>query len=265
MWKIRIKTIKNMDVSFSLVSLFRMLNLNWLSTKFVWLRNAYLHKTQRIVLYGASGVGKTEFLHTILGKEYANGQRTQDIIEYRFQLPDGHKVIFIDTPGHPSLIDLRKRLQNHYSQQKIQGVINIVCYGYHSTPDMLPDKVFKAGTNDVKDEYLRNNRMYELTQVSEWQSFINARNQVKWFVTLVNKADVWYDNYEAVDNYYRDILSDYYDAISGIKHCCDIHTYLFCSVMKPFMGRFRSTRFSEEDKKNMLTELIGQLQRFANQ
>lgn len=230
----------------------------------IWLRNAYWHKTQRVVIYGVTGVGKTEFLHTVLGRDFSDEQRTQDLIEYDFRLPDGHKIVFIDSPGHPSMRDLRDRLLEDYSQHKIQGIINVVCHGYHSTPDTPLDDVFQAGTVHVKEEYLRENRKTELNQIYEWERFVRAHTQVKWFMTIVNKADIWYDNFEEVDNYYRDTNGDYYNAVQGIGRCCETHTYHFCSIMKPFMQRFRSAQYSEVNKKRMYQELIAQLQRLAS-
>lgn len=249
-----------MDVSIS-YSLLKFLNPQYFTKFFLKLRNRYLHKTQRIVVYGVSGVGKTEFLHSLLGDGFSNGQRTQDLVKYPFELPDGHKVIFIDTPGHPTMEAVRERLQRDYTNCKITGIINIVSKGFHSTPETPIIDVFKAGTNEIKEEYLRENIKLENNQLSEWQTYIKADNQVKWFMTIVNKADLWYDNHNDVMEYYRS--GEYYSAIKGIEHCCNIHTFPYCSIMKPFMGKFRSVKYSEVEKRNMYEELISQLQRLA--
>lgn len=249
-----------MDVSIS-YNLIRFLNPKDFTKLFLKLRNRYLHKTQRIVVYGVSGVGKTEFLNSILGNNFSNGQRTQDLIEYPFELPDGHKVIFIDTPGHSTMSAVREGLQRDYAKSKISGIINIVSYGYQSTPETAVANVFKAGTNEIKEEFLRDNFKIENSQLLEWERYVKADNHVKWFMTVVNKADLWYDNHDAVMEYYR--AGDYYKTIRGIEHCCNIHTFPFCSIMKSFMGKFRSLQYSEVEKKSMHEELISQLQRLA--
>lgn len=249
-----------MDVTLS-YSLLKFLNPQCFIKSLVKYRNRYLHKTQRIVVYGVSGVGKTEFLHCILGGNFSNGRRTQDIIEYSFELPDGHQVIFIDTPGHPTMSAVREQLQRDYTKCKISGIINIVSNGFHSTPETPESDAFKVGTNEIKDEYLRENIKLEHNQLSEWEKYVKAENQVKWFMTIVNKADLWYDKHDDVMEYY--CAGEYYNAIKGIEHCCNIHTLPFCSIMKPFMGKFRSVRYSEVEKKSMYEELISQLQRLV--
>ena len=76
-------------------------------------------RPRRIVIYGESGSGKSQFLHTHLGKqEDFDEQRTQTIEEYPFELSDGHKVIFIDTPGNQSLGFIRKTLQERYAKKR---------------------------------------------------------------------------------------------------------------------------------------------------
>ena len=250
-----------MDVTLP-IGLIKFLNpLNY-KRLFIKFRNRYVHKTQKIVVYGVSGVGKTEFLHTLLGDNFSNGQRTQDLVEYPMELPDGHKVVFIDTPGHPTMSAVRESLHHDYSNSKISGVINIVCNGYHSTPETKVNNVFKAGTNEVKEEFLRENIKIENAQLLEWKKYVNAENKVKWFMTVVNKADLWYDNHDSVMEYYQS--EEYYNLIKGIEHCCSMHTFPFCSIMKPFMGKYRSILYSDVEKKAMFDEFINQLQRLAS-
>lgn len=211
----------------------------------------WFSRTRRIVLYGESGSGKTQFLHTLLGKqEDFDEQRTQTIVEYPFELSDGHKVIFIDTPGNQSLDYIRKTLQERYAKNEICGIINVVSNGYQSIPTTNQTQVFNVDSNEVKPQYLSMNKERELRQLEEWKSFVTARSGVKWFVTIVNKADIWYADMEETMEYYNG--GRYHEAIRELINVCDVMTYPFCSIIAPFYGRMMPLVMSQKDQWVMI-------------
>lgn len=211
----------------------------------------FFSRTRRIVIYGESGSGKTQFLHTLLGRDDDfDEQRTQTIEEYPFELSDGHKVIFIDTPGNKSLNFIREGLQDRYAKKKINGIINVVSNGYQSIPTASPSQVFNVDSNEVKPQYLSMNKERELRQLEEWKSFVTARSGVKWFVTIVNKADIWYANIDETMDYYNG--GRYHEAIRELVNVCDVMTYPFCSIIAPFYGRMMPLTMSQKNQRAMI-------------
>lgn len=211
----------------------------------------WFSSTRRIVIYGESGSGKTQFLHTLLGlDDDFDEQRTQTIMEYPFELSDGHKVIFIDTPGNQSLGFIRKTLQERYAKKEISGIINVVSNGYQSIPTTNLAQVFNVDSNVVKPQYLSMNKERELRQLEEWKSFVTARSGVKWFVTIVNKADIWYADIANTMDYYNG--GKYHDSIRELLNVCDVMSYPFCSIIAPFYGRMMPLVMSQKDQRAMI-------------
>ena len=106
-------------------------------------------------------------------------------------LTSPHRIIFVDLPGHSTSREIRKRRINEISKGKYIGIVNVVCYGYQITDAVNADKVFEAGTNNVKVGFLNDNRKLELSQIDEWVGHITLDSGIKWVLTLVNKVDLW--------------------------------------------------------------------------
>lgn len=218
-------------------------------------------KPVRIVVYGESGVGKTQFLNTILSNGIISDTRTMDIDRKTLNLPNGRKLVFCDTPGHKSLKPVRDTLKSKFHKKEIHGIINIVDYGYSSVPDMNPQSAFNIDTHEVKDKYLEENRQRQLDQINEWQDLVNSQNGVKWFLTLVNKADIWYEKKDAVMEYYRS--GEYAQALNGMERCCKVVAFPFCSLISPFCGKPMLLTMSEKDKISMHQDLFVEIQKLS--
>lgn len=216
----------------------------------------------RIVVYGESGSGKTQFLHTILGKEVYNEQRTQNFKNYILKLDNGYKVEFIDTPGNKSLSSIRKELQKKFVKGEISGVINIVANGFQSSPDVDLSKVFQSGTNIVKPDYLRTNMKMELDQLGEWIDYIDSESNVRWFITIVNKADIWYADKVAAMDYYQN--GEYYNAVKELRHVCSLKFFPYCSIIAPFCGKTMELVMSQKDQRAMHKEFFDSLVEMVN-
>lgn len=140
---------------------------------------------------------------------------------------------------------------------EIDGIINIVNYGYQSTEKTIVDTVFKVGTIEVKEEYLRENRKRELEQIKEWMEFVNAKGKVRWILTVVNKADIWYRKFDEVMDYYQ--RGAYFQQITELHHVADLPIFPFCSIITPFCGRPMILAMSEKEKREMHDALYEEL------
>lgn len=218
--------------------------------------NFYFRHPVRVIVFGESGTGKTQFINSLLKDNFKKG-RTRLTERRRLVLKNGRKILFLDSPGHQTLKEQRYKLSECISKKKITGIINVVSFGYNESDTAENVKIFKVGTYEVKDEYLRDNRKREISQLDDWIRYINSDNKVKWIITIVNKADIWYDNKTNVITYYES--GDYAKEIAALKHCCALYTYPYCSVISPFGDKPMVISMGERQKIDMCNTLTSEL------
>lgn len=233
-----------------------LLKISFWVDKITYIGNFYFKSPVRVIVFGESGTGKTQFVNSLLNENLAKG-RTRLTERKRMVLKNGRKILFFDTPGHQTFKEQRYKLSEFISQKKITGIINVVSFGYNEADTADGVKIFKVGTDEVKEEYLKENRKREISQLDDWMRYINSDNKVKWIITIVNKADIWYDNRANVVNYYED--GDYAKVMTSLRHCCTLYTYPYCSVISPFCDRPMTLSMGERQKKEMCTTLTSGL------
>lgn len=223
----------------------------------IWFKKVF-GKRIKIAVYGDSGVGKTQFLRTMTGKNnYLNvHDRTRNIERHKMTLRTGRKILLIDMPGHASNKDSRDPVLNEITRGKIDGLLNIVNYGYQDSEllQQNPSTVFKVGSSEVKPEFLRENRKREIQRTQEFVDRIGPDVKLKWIITVINKADIWHKEKKDVEEYYKN--GDYYKAIQSLKKVCILESRCFCSVITPFGNRDMTLSYSEQDKYSDFNSLI---------
>lgn len=242
--------------------IYHIMKIGNLLRKVKYLYNRYLCSSVKIGVYGDSGTGKTQFLSTITGNGIYVEDRTRDLENYEFILTNGRRVKFIDTPGHKTAQTIRDELKIQILNNKISGIINIVNYGYQDGPGLNPDDVFHIDMRTVKDSYLRDNRKREILRTSEFIDIITSKIKVNWIITLVNKADIWYENREEVLNYYE--AGEYNEKISELKRVTKLLVYPFCSIITPFANRPMLLNCGEKEKQQMIDIFLKKLQELIN-
>lgn len=222
-----------------------------------------LRKRVTVLVYGDSGVGKTQFLLTLTGNDnYWAPARTRQIQHVDFVLRSGRRIRFIDTPGHASNMKSREEGLDNITRGGIDGIINLVDYGYQDSEQVQAnlDKVFQNGTTKVKQEYLRDNQKLEIERTKEIIGRINSKSRVKWFITIINKADIWNNERTAVINYYEE--GEYKLAMENLEHAVSVTVCPFCSVITPFGNQAMQLTYSERDKRLDYANLINTLEEF---
>jgi energy-coupling factor transporter ATP-binding protein EcfA2 len=202
-----------------------------------------------IILFGNSGSGKSQFINSIR-KVVEIPDRTLATYSINKNI-ESFPLKIIDTPGHAESSLFRKEEVSKIINGSIEGVINVVSYGYDESPDASRNIAYDLNEN-IKQEYLQNNRVMEIARLSEWVSWITPSN-IKWIINLVNKADLWWDDYQNVENYYKN--SEYSEKFNSIKNYVHVINVPYCSIIRPFFGVRTSGHFGEEEKYALYNNL----------
>ena len=208
-------------------------------------------------------MGKTQFLLSLTGKDnHSFPPRTRQLRHYDIVTGFGRRVCFIDTPGHQSNGKIRGEALAELSKGRIEGVINLVDYGYQDSEQIKnnPDVAFKTGTSEVKQEYLRENRKLEKERTKEIIDRIERGVKLKWFITLINKADVWNDNRQEVIDYYEG--PDFNSVMENLEHAVSTTVCPFCSIITPFGNKPMLLSYNECDKRADYNNLIVTIEEF---
>lgn len=215
--------------------------------------NYYARAPIRVIIFGESGVGKTQFINSLLNRPESTN-RTRQIEPSTMILSNGRKVVLFDTPGHQSLKQERYRMAELITKKKIKGIINVVNYGYNEVDTIDAVKIFtEESSSIVKDEYLKENRKREISQLDDWLRHINAKSSVQWVITVINKADIWFENQSAVLAHYEE--GEYGIKLRQLSTCCHVDTYEYCSVISPFYDRPMTILIGDSKKRELRSNL----------
>lgn len=181
-------------------------------------------------------------------------ERTDTTVKIKFNLDD-FPIEFIDTPGQAGREYPRKQQLTNILKNGVEGIINVISYGYEENPEHKIDSIFTP-SGEIKDSFLNLNRKVEVERLSEWLPLIQPTD-IKWIINLVNKADIWWDEVENVNSHY--LQNEYNDAFKGINNYTNVITLPFCSIIKPYYDTKTSGRYGELQKEGMFNHFSNQL------
>jgi len=200
-----------------------------------------------ILMIGSTGTGKSNIILTLENpreKAIDRRKRTHSSKSYIFKI-NGEYYQFIDVPGQEMHKSKREDAIKEVIR-KVEGVLHIVCYGYHETRDDAIDDAVKD-ENTPNEDYLKKKREGEFNNIIELSKFYGAGNKTTWFLTVISKADLWWDKREEVVKYYSE--GDYQKAISnnlyGVKSDC----VEYCSIMHKYYGKLKLSGNFDDDEK----------------
>jgi GTPase SAR1 family protein len=160
-----------------------------------------LSKKYNVLVLGASGVGKTNLIESLIiqtPEVIHHSDRTLAATESSIQIKK-LPFKFIDTPGEFCHKPIRKEaIKNVFTDISI--LINVVCYGYHESGE--ENRVFLPNGEAVHPDYLEENRKKEIEAMQEWTEILGGHASYR-LLTIVSKADLWWDRRDEVTNYYN--------------------------------------------------------------
>lgn len=221
-------------------------------------------RRHRILVCGATGVGKSQLIRALsklIPEALSMLDRTQFIERHRLKL-DGQLFEFVDTPGDPLKAALRRDAYVQCVTNPVAAVINVVADGYHEYRSSSHRNPLTT-TGRIQKKYLDAHRVTELDLLSEWSELLLHGKGQPPVISVINKADIWWDRRDEVRSDY--MAGDYFKILS--KANAD-HSVLDFSatVRRPFGSGLLAQTFDDQTRLALratlfrtLLSVVGQL------
>lgn len=197
---------------------------------------AALRKKHRVLVLGATGVGKTSLIQSLtewMPEAISYMNRTARAAKSRIKIKDEH-FEFIDTPGQEEHAPIRTSAIDSSLKTGVSGVLNVVSYGYHEYRRPI-DGVFNSN-GTVNKSYLQRHRQLEIEMIREWASRLVTHQVNPWVMTVISKADFWWPARHSVYDHYSTLTEEYCQSLSVVPQLQhSVHEY--CSTIHKFYGQ----------------------------
>lgn len=216
-----------------------------------------LKTKHRVLVLGSTGTGKTILLDSLteaVPRAIDLMTRTEFVDERAVRIEKA-PFIFVDTPGQIGHESRRRREILKAIKTGIDGVVNVVSYGYHESRVYDSDEALEKGK--ASTQFLERQRQEEVRQLSEWTSLLGGRETTGWLITVVTKADLWWNHRKEVMKFYES--GPYFQALGPAKA---LHPVVleYCSIFQKFYGRSpMSGDFQDEDRVRSRAHLLREI------
>lgn len=214
-----------------------------------------------IIVFGSTGSGKTNFLTSLaagakLIDPISRDDRTEQVERSRIKIVD-RPFSLIDTPGQRAHQHLRSEVVREAIGRAPVRIINVVSYGYHEyRMPSVADAV--DGEGNPRPEYLQRHRVDELAALDEWLPLLGDRGTTKWILTVVTKADLWWNDQNAAVAHYD--AGAYSELIKKADPKLHHVVRPYCSVIHRFFGSSRLPgTFDDSERMKLVLEMLQQL------
>jgi hypothetical protein len=214
-------------------------------------------KRHQVIVLGTTGTRKTNFLESLktsmpLAIDTMN--RTEFVEKNRINV-DREPFTFIDTPGQVGHQARRAEAVRQVLKGGATGIINIVSYGYHEYT--RPQETVFDANGAIREDFLEEHCAVELEALKDWNELLGDPTTSPYLITVVSKADLWWDKHEEVIQYYQN--GEYFQVLGGAKNLNPV-VLPYCAVFHKFYGRGPMTGMVDDaDRQKMRTNLVHHL------
>lgn len=181
------------------------------------------------MILGSTGVGKTLFRNSLteLIAEFID-RTDRTTFSNTQQLKIGDELFrLVDTPGQRFHDSRRFNAIRAASAGGVDGIINVVSFGYHEYNSATLPAIDAAGVTDLG--FLERHRKIEIEALKEWTPFFTP-SVARWMMTVITKADLWWDEKESVISHYSDgIYSSQSKSVNAtpivLPYCGRVHRF----------------------------------------
>ena len=219
-----------------------------------------LQKKYNVLVLGSSGVGKTNLLQslvTLTPEIIHHSRRTTDTTKSSLKIED-IPFNFIDTPGQADHSSIRMKAIRQ-SIGSLDAVLNVVCYGYHEYARGKSQAFTSNG--ELNPQYLIDNRIREIEALKEWSEILGGNASYR-LITVVTKADLWWDDEKDAFNHYEN--GEYYQELGSCKQLSPMvihHSSVFHKLygVAPLSGSFDESdrTLARANLLKTLVEVVG--------
>lgn len=214
-------------------------------------------RSQKVVLLGTSGVGKSSFVNSIqdLNAEIISSlNRTKISRTHKLKI-GGDRFHFVDTPGHVGYKKDRHDAILDALKYDDSIFLHVCCGGFFEN-DRPIEEYFRLDAIGQKS-LLGSNLLLEIEHLREWVGLLGGGTKSQRLITVVSKGDLWgNDRIEITAHYERGPYAQALEHISGLN----ASVVPYCSVIKRFFDRGPvSEEFDEALKRELRKGLIEQL------
>lgn len=170
-----------------------------------WIKNG---KTV-LPVFGAGGVGKSTIGKILLDEsKRVHGDYEESLRVEEIDLDKEIPARILVAPGQVGRVDFHwQPLFDEIVNGRAIGVINVVSYGYHALgiQHFSDHEYFKEGDTSESfcERYSENRRNVEVELLEAILSSISSCRRKIWFITIINKQDLWYAEEKAVKLHYE--------------------------------------------------------------
>jgi hypothetical protein len=218
-----------------------------------------LRKKHHVLVLGCSGTGKTALVESLtadLPSAIDRMNRTEFIEKHAIRVAK-HPFVFTDTPGQSLHKSRRVQAVREALKRHRIGAINVVSYGYHESRITRVGNEPAIVAGAANEAFLQLNRDREIEALGEWTEILGDPASTNWLITVVTKADLWWNQQEEVLAYYSQ--GPYARALGAAK---TLHPVVveYCSVFQKFYKEApMSGDFQDTDRARVKGRILREL------
>jgi energy-coupling factor transporter ATP-binding protein EcfA2 len=165
----------------------------------------------RVLVFGAGGVGKST-VGKLLARKLNDEELLRGYVESfaveRFGLGGTVTGRVLVAPGQRRREHAWDEMLGMIASGKVNGVVNVTAYGYHSLEGLASYKEHRAfAAGMTRQQFLRLflefGREEEIKQLERLVPALVRSPEKLWFLTLVTKQDLWWDKRTEVKAHYE--------------------------------------------------------------